>query len=308
MHKSKKILSLSGLILLLSLLATSATVFARTNTASSPNLGVLTEFSVLGGAAVTNTGPTITTGKVGVSPGTSLTGFPPGDAGGGTHINDDIAIAAQDKALKVFGVLDQPCDVTLGAGLVELGGMSLVPGVYCAGSFGLNGTLTLTGGAEEVYIFKSATTLIIGSGSEVVGGDPCSVWWRVGSSATLGTNSSFIGNVFSQTGVSAMETGATLDGMFIGLEAVTVTLDSNTISAPICLVPPEEPTDEPTEEPTTPTEEPSASTPAPETLPDTGGDLAGSGSQIIRISLGALGLSMILFGVIMSRRTQKAER
>jgi hypothetical protein len=62
------------------------------------------------------------------------------------------------------------------------------------------------------------------------------VWWRIGSSTTLGTSTSFIGNVISQNGVNAMQTVATLSGRFLGLSAATVTLDANTISAPICTV------------------------------------------------------------------------
>ena len=327
MHKSNKQLYLIVLILVLSLVATSVTVFARPSMlGTSPILGDLIDFSVLGGAAVTNTGPTTTTGKVGVSPGTSITGFPPGTADGGLHFNDQTAIDAQTEAGIVFGQLDQNCDETLGAGLVELGGRTLVPGVYCAGSFSLNGTLTLTGGAEEVYIFKSASTLITSSGSSVVGGDPCHVWWRVGSSATLGTNSSLIGNVFSQTGVSAMSTGATLNGRFIGLTPVTVTLDNNTIFGPVCGVPAATQTaiaatQTATVEAATATVEAatqtaqaatqaavSTATATPGLLPDTGGDLAGPGSQIIRISLGALGLILILVGFMLSRRNQKVER
>lgn len=316
------------LILVLSLVATSAAVFARpTAVGVSPTLNVLLDFSVLGGEAVTNTGGTTTTGAVGVSPGTSLTGFSstdggPGVAGGGTHVNDQTAIDAQTEALTVYGALDQTCDQDWsGGGVVELGGRSLVPGVYCADAFALEGTLTLTGGAEEVYIFKSASTIITASGSSVEGGDPCNVWWRAVSNVTLGTSSSFIGNVFSAgESTSAMTTGATLGGRFIGLSPVTITLDTNTIFAPVCLEP--LPTEEPTATATTtattaattapttePTEEPTKKpTTAPETLPDTGGDFAGPGSQIIRFSLGALGITLILFGFVLSRNIRKAEK
>ncbi len=204
---------------------------------TSPILGALLTYSVLGGDAVTNTGFTITDGAVGVSPGTSITNFPPGIAGGGTHSNDASAIAAQAEALTVFGALDQTCDTDWsGSGQVDLVGMNLAPGVYCADSFSLSGVLTLTGGADDVYIFKSASTLITSSGSSVVGGDPCEIWWRVGSSTTLGTGSSFRGTVVSQNGVNAMTTDANLVGRFLALSAGTVTLDDNTITAPVCLV------------------------------------------------------------------------
>jgi hypothetical protein len=263
-----KILSISIiLILLLSLIiGPPFNVFARQQALGiSPTLGELLNYSVLGGGSVTNTDFTVTDGGVGVSPGSSITGFPPGIAGGiGTQENTASAITAQAEALTVFGFLDQTCDVDwTGTGTVELGGMSLVPGVYCADSFGLTGTLTLTGGADEVYIFKSTFTLITASGSSVVGGDPCDIWWRVGSSTTLGTNSSFIGTVVSQTGVNAMTTDANLIGRFLALSGATVTLDDNTITNPVCLVVPTA---------TTPPDEPTATArPAVSGLPDTGG-------------------------------------
>jgi hypothetical protein len=204
---------------------------------TSPTLSELLGYSVLGGGSVTNTGLTVTEAAVGVSPGSSITGFPPGSAGGsGIHSNDSSAIAAQAETLSVFGALDQPCDTDwTGTGTRDLAGLTLVPGVYCADDFGLTGTLTLSGGADEVYIFKAATTLITGPGSSVVGGDPCDIWWRIGSSTTLNTTTSFIGTVISQTGDNAMQTDANLMGRFLALSGATVTLDDNTITNPVCL-------------------------------------------------------------------------
>lgn len=210
--------------------------------ATSPTLAGLSTYSVLGGDEVSNTGSTTTTGAVGVSPGSSLTGFPPGVAGGDNvtnlHINDASAIAAQADALSVFGALDQPCDQTFGAvDLTTTFPSGVGPGVYCStSSFSLSGNLNLTG--SGVWIFKTVSTLITSPGSSITGGDPCNVWWRIGSSTTLDTTTSFIGNIFSQTGVNAMNTGATLDGRFIGLAATTVTLDSNVISGPVCAAAP----------------------------------------------------------------------
>jgi len=201
--------------------------------ATSPVLVGSAGYSVLGGAAVTCTGSTTTTGAVGVSPGTSISGFPtPCSAGGGTHSNDASAIAAQADSLTAFGTLDQTCDHTYGAQDLTL--LSpLGPGVYCStSSFSLSGNLTLTG--SGVWIFKTVSTLITSPGSSVTGGDPCNVWWRIGSSATLNTTTSFIGTIIAQNGVTALETGATLDGRVLALSAGTVTLDANTITGPTC--------------------------------------------------------------------------
>src|SRR5579872_6676720 len=138
--------------------------------ATSPTLVGSAGYSVLGGAAVTCTGSTTTTGAVGVSPGSSITGFPsPCVAGGGTHSNDASAIAAQADALTAFGTLDQTCDHTYGAQDLTL--LSpLTPGVYCSTSaFTLSGNLTLTG--SGVWIFKTVSTIITSPGSSVTGGD-----------------------------------------------------------------------------------------------------------------------------------------
>lgn len=206
---------------------------AKASAATSPTLAGSSGYSVLGGAAVTCTGSTTTSGAVGVSPGSSITGFPsPCTAGGGTHPNDASAIAAQADNLAAFGTLNQTCDQTYGAQDLSL--LSpLAPGVYCStSSFSLSGNLTLTG--SGVWIFKTVSTLITSPGSSVTGGDPCNVWWRVGSSATLGTTTSFIGNILALNGVTALNTGATLNGRVLAQAAGTVTLDANTITGPTC--------------------------------------------------------------------------
>lgn len=203
--------------------------------ATSPTLNVLTGYSVLGGAAVTCTGATTTTGAVGVSPGTSITGFPsPCTAGGGVQANNANAIAAQAENLTLFADLNQACDLSFGAvDLTAAFPSGAAPGVYCStSSFSLSGNLNLTG--DGVWIFKTVSTLITSPGSSVTGGDACDVWWRIGSSTTLDTTTAFKGTVVSQLGVNAMQTGATLNGRFLALDAGTVTLDANTISGPTC--------------------------------------------------------------------------
>jgi hypothetical protein len=201
--------------------------------ATSPTLVGSAGYSVLGGAEVTCTGSTTTTGAVGVSPGSSISGFPsPCTAGGGTQSNNASAIAAQADSLTVFGTLDQTCDHSYGAQDLTL--LSpLVPGVYCStSSFTLSGNLTLTG--SGVWIFKTVSTLITSPGSSVTGGDPCNVWWRIGSAATLDTTTSFIGTIIAQNDVTALKTGATLNGRVLALSAGTVTLNANTINGPTC--------------------------------------------------------------------------
>lgn len=205
--------------------------------ATSPTLTGAASYSVLGATTVTNTGSTTTTGDVGVSTGTSITGFPAGIAGGNNavhiHSNDASAIAAQADNSSAFDAIDQTCTTTY-AGVKDLVGLNLVAGVYCADAFTLSGTLTLSG--TGVWIFKSAATLITSGTANVVGGDPCNVWWREVSSSTLGTNTSLIGNILASTSI-AMETGASLNGRAMVLTGA-VTLDANTINGPVCTVAP----------------------------------------------------------------------
>ena len=219
MKNLKKYLLLPILAITITLgLAGPASAFAAT----SPTLAGSSGYSVLGGAAVTCTGSSTTTGAVGVSPGSSITGFPsPCSAGGGTHSNDASAIAAQADALTAFGTLNQGCDQSFGAQDLTL--LSpLGPGVYCSTSaFTLSGNLTLTG--SGVWIFKTVSTIITSPGSSVTGGDPCNVWWRIG-----------IGTIIAQNGTDALNTGATLNGRILALSAGTVTLNANVITGPTC--------------------------------------------------------------------------
>ena len=213
---------------------------ARSDTfsaAAAPTVGTEQSFAVLGGQTVTNTGPSVITGNLGVSPGTAITGFPPGEVIGETHAADAVALQAQaDTTILYDDLASQPCtsDVT-GA---DLGGRTLAPGVYCATSgLQLTGALTLNAGGDPnaVWVFKAGSTLITASNSSVLltgGANPCNVYWQVGSSATLGTNTSFVGNIVALTSI-ALTTGATLSGRALARNGA-VTLDSNTINAPVC--------------------------------------------------------------------------
>ncbi|HEY5268583.1 MAG TPA: ice-binding family protein [Candidatus Saccharimonadales bacterium] len=227
MNIFKKISAISALVVCFGLgLTTQA--FAAT----SPILVGSAPYSVLGGQAVTCTGSSTIVGSVGVSPGTSISGFPsPCTAAGGTHSNDASAIAATADSLAAFGTLDQTCDHSYGAQDLTL--LSpLPPGVYCStSSFTLSGNLTLTG--SGVWIFKTVSTLITSPGSSVTGGTACSVWWRIGSSATLATTTSFIGNILMYQDAT-FDTGASLNGRVLGQAGSTVTLDSNILSYTGC--------------------------------------------------------------------------
>jgi Ice-binding-like len=207
--------------------------------ATSPSLGTAQSYVVLGASTVTNTGPTVVNGDLGVYAGSAVTGFPPGSVTGIIHAADTNAQLAQAANTIAFGALSATpnvaCDTNYGAVTKDLAGLSLVPGVYCANTFELSGTLTLddTNNANGVWIFRSASTLITSPGSVAKVqflnsiGSSCNVWWKVGSSATLKTGTEFIGNILALTSID-LNTGATLNGRALA-QTGAVTMDTNTI-------------------------------------------------------------------------------
>jgi hypothetical protein len=201
---------------------------------SAPPLGSAQCFTVLGASTVTNTGPTVVTGSVGVSPGTAITGFPPGKViGGTTHASDATANAAQADAHAAYANLAaQPCVTNLTGKVLgtTAGAVTLSPGVYCFNSSAqLTGTLTLNG--SGVYVFKTGSTLTTASNSSVVltnGATSANVFWQIGSSATLGTNTVFVGSILALIS-DTVTTGASVNGRVFALTGA-VTMDSNAIT------------------------------------------------------------------------------
>jgi LPXTG-motif cell wall-anchored protein len=223
-------------------LAASLTVLrggSRAEAAEAPvGLFTATSFAVLAGSAVTNTGPTVISGDLGVSPGSAVSGFPPGLINNGViHAADAVAAGAQADITAAYN--DAASRSTSATITSDLGGQSLVPGVYSGGALGLTGALTLNaqGDPNAVFVFQAASTLTTASASSVVlinGANPCNVYWQIGSSATLGTGTAFVGTVLALTSVSA-KTGATVNGRLFARNGA-VTLDTNVITRPTCAV------------------------------------------------------------------------
>jgi hypothetical protein len=202
---------------------------------TAPSLGSAETFAVLGGSTVTNTGSSIVAGDLGVSPGTAITGFPPGLVGSGTiHAADAAALTAQNSLTAAYDNLaNRVCTRDLTG--QDLGGQTLTAGVYCfSSSAQLTGMLTLAaeGNAGAVFIFKIGSTLTTASGSRVSlidGASPSNVFWQVGSSATLGTTTSFAGNILALTSIT-VTTGASVAGRILARNGA-VTLDTNAVIA-----------------------------------------------------------------------------
>ncbi|MEJ7861181.1 MAG: ice-binding family protein, partial [Pyrinomonadaceae bacterium] len=234
-------------------------------TATAPSLGTAARFAVLAGSTVTNSGSSVVTGNLGVSPGTVITGFPPGIVVGTINAGDAVAAQAQSDVTTAFNnITGQACDVDLTG--MDLGGKTLVPGTYCfSSSAQLTGTLTLDaqGNPNAVFIFKTGSTLTTASNSRVVvinGGTGCNVFFQVNTSATLGTGTQFTGNILALTSIT-LTTGANINAGRALARNGAVTLDTNNIDSSQCV------NVTPTPTPITPTPTPVTPTPTPEMTP-----------------------------------------
>lgn len=202
------------------------------------NLGTAAGFAVLGATTVTNTGPSVISGDIGLSPGTAVTGFPPGvQSAGAAYIAEGVAgQAAIDASAAFVSANAQPGPPS--AVTAELGGLTLTPDLYESGGvLQITGNLTLDAGgnAGALFIFRSDSTFITGAGSSITligNADPCNVYWIVPTSATLGTNSDLVGTVLAGASISAT-TGADIIGRLIALTGA-VTLDTNDITSTGC--------------------------------------------------------------------------
>lgn len=193
---------------------------------------LLCGFSVLAATTVTNDGPTVLSGDLGLSPGTSVTGFPPGIVLGTQHITDVQAAAAQVELTAAYLDLEGRPGGTPVAG--NLGGQTLTAGIYkSVGSLEVSsGELTLDGegNADATFIFQIASTWIMTSGRQIIltgGAQAKNVYFQVGSSATLQTTSVFKGSILALTSIT-VQTGANVAGRLLARNGA-VTLDSNPV-------------------------------------------------------------------------------
>ena len=215
-----------------SILFASTSAFAE----SAVGLGTAESFAVLAGSGITNTGSSTITGDVGSFETTTQTGFGSVTLNGTNHFGDAVTQGAKTDLVTAYDEAAGRSPFTVIP--VELGGSTLFSGVYRSPTFGLTGTLTLDaqGDPNAEFIFQAGSTLTTATDSEVLlinGADPCRVVWQIGSSATFGTRTSFVGDVLALTSITA-NTGATFEGRLLARNGA-VTLQSNTITNASCV-------------------------------------------------------------------------
>jgi hypothetical protein len=202
-------------------------------------LGASCSFGILGATPVVSSiGPTIVTGDIGIWPALSITGFPPGTLTGMEHLGDSVAMTAQGDLTAAF---NSAAGAAGGAVLTaDIGGQTLAPGVYKTTSaqptLGITGNLTLSGNGIYIFQIVSSLTTAAGPGKSIVilagGAVSHDVFWQVGSSATLGSGSTFQGTILAQDSIT-VGTGAIMNGRALARTGA-VTLDSNPVNVPPC--------------------------------------------------------------------------
>ncbi len=285
--------------------------FTATNTtlaATTISLGTAGNFAVLGGSTITNTGSTVLNGDLGLTPGTSVTGFPPGTVSASQHITDAVAAQGQTDLVTAYNAASGQTGAVTVSG--DLGGRTLTPGVYnSASSLGLTGTLTLDGegNPNAVFVFQMGSTLTTASGSNISlinGAQACNIFWQVGSSATLGTNSNFLGTLMALTSITAT-TGASINGRLLARNGA-VTLDTNSVTKPVCnLAVTPTPTPPPVQTPTpTLTPTPAATPVVTPTLPKTGFNPSATNLPFLPLQIPVVLFVGVALMVILIKRKQ----
>lgn len=199
------------------------------------SLSSCSTLAILAGSAITNTGATVITGNMGLSPGSSVGGFPPGILNGILHVNTTIATQAKLDLTAAYNDAAGRTSTDVVSLSGNIGGLTLTPGLYkSTSSLAISsGDLTFDalGNANAIFIIQIASTLTTTSGRKVFlsgGAQAKNIFWQVGSSATFGTTSLFKGTVLAMQSIT-FNTGAKLDGKALARTGAVI-LNGNTIT------------------------------------------------------------------------------
>lgn len=229
----------------LGLILAVAGIFLRLDATAIPaavNLGTSGSFAVLAGSGITVAGAvnsTTITGDIGTFPTPSITGLGNVVLNGVNHAGDAVTQNAKTDLVIAYNDASGRIATTTYDPIFDLGGLILTSGVYKgASSLGITGTLKLdaNGNPNAVWIFQAGSSLDAASHSKVVllnGAQACHVFWVVTSSATLGTDAAFVGNILALQSIT-LDTGATVDGRVLARNGA-VTLDYNTLTKSVCI-------------------------------------------------------------------------
>ena len=241
---SKKAYALASFVTIA--LLSPAAFLISSSSAANPVIrqGSTSTYGVLAASTVTNTGTTSITGTaggdIGLSPGTSFTGAASVTRSGVDHIADAAAATAQVDLVVAYNDLSIPTSTVLAAS--DLSGQSLIPGSYstASGTLANSGVLTFDakGDSTAIFILRAASTVTTSPSSSMVltgGAQACNVYWQVGSSATIGVTSIFVGHIYALASITA-NTGSTIYGQLLARTGA-VTLDSNRIINDACTTP-----------------------------------------------------------------------
>ncbi|MBA3914129.1 MAG: DUF3494 domain-containing protein [Acidobacteriales bacterium] len=231
--------SVKRIIVMLALLFTPSLFAQPAGPNVAINLGTATNFGLLAGSGITNaSAQTTITGDVGSSPNPAVTGLTASQVNGTLYTAPDPATdqAQLDLTVAYDEAAGAPCGTVLTG--TDLGGLTLVPGVYCfSSSAQLTGTLTLDGQGDPnaQWVFQIGSTLTTATDSSVLlinGGAICNVYWQIGSSATLGTNTTFVGNILALTSITL--NGGTLNGRALARNGAVTISAAETVTANPC--------------------------------------------------------------------------
>jgi hypothetical protein len=200
---------------------------------TNSRLGTAGTYAALAQSTITNTGNTLLNGDLGLSPGSSVVGFPPGLVSGTKHITDAAAAQAHTDATTAAVAL-QATGPGTDISATDLGGDTLTPGTYSATAAGTwtAGALTLNGAGEYILLFGTSLTLPANASIVLINGATADkVYFVTGTSITFGANNTLYGNFMAGSAITtASNTVLTGRLLTYGVSGTSITFPSAAVA------------------------------------------------------------------------------